>query len=279
MCTMRMRQIYGQTRGVSYTVVFVHAHPDDEALLTSGTMADLVRRGHRVVLVVATDGAAGLADVHHVGRDLASVRHDELEASARALGVSEVYWLGYGDSGLNAEVLPQPDAPTPLVYAARDEVVTRLAGILRDEAAGVVVGYDVNGGYGHPDHMAVHEIVYEAAARAGVPRILEATLPRDPLVRLVHAVGWLRFVVRGFDPTMFDDAFAARPAITHVIDVRHLVDVKRASLRAHASQASGGSVPRTVALLLRMPRRLYARLFGREYFIERGATPGATAIV
>ena len=262
---------------MSYTVVFVHAHPDDEALLTSGTMADLVQRGHRVVLVVATDGAAGLADVRQ--RDLAEVRHAELEASAHALGVSEVYWLGYGDSGLNAEVLPQPDAPMPLVYAPREEVVARLAAILRDEAAAVVVGYDANGGYGHPDHMAVHEIVYEAAALAGVPRILEATLPRDALVRLTHAVSWLRFLLRGFDPTMFDDSFASRPAITHIIDVRHLVDVKRASLRAHASQASGGSVPRTVALLLGLPKSWYRRFFGHEYYIERGATPGATVIV
>lgn len=279
MCTMRIREIYVQTRTMSYTVVFVHAHPDDEALLTAGTMAELARQGHRVVLVVATDGAAGLADVQSLHRDLAAVRRDELEASARVLGVADVHWLGFGDSGLNAEVLPQPDAPTPLVYATREDVVHRLASILREEAAAVVVGYDSNGGYGHPDHMAVHEIVYEAAAEANVPRILEATLPRDPLVRLAHAFAWLRPFVRGFDPTMFDDAFTTRAAITHVIDVRHLVSTKREALQAHASQASGGSVPRTAAILLRLPRRLYARWFGHEYYLERGAPRGATAIV
>ena len=279
MCTMRIREIYGQTRAMSYTIVFVHAHPDDEALLTSGTMADLALQGHRVVLVVATDGAAGLSAVNAGHRDLAMVRKAELEQSARILGVSEVYWLGYGDSGLNAEVQPQPDAPMPLVYAPREEVVARLAAILRDEAAAVVVGYDRNGGYGHPDHMAVHEIVYEAAAAAGVPRIVEATLPRDPLQRLIHAVAWMRFLIRTFDPTMFDDAFMPRLAITHTIDVRHLIEVKRDALRAHASQASGGSVPRTVALLLAMPRWLYRRWFGREYFVEPGATPGSTLLV
>ncbi|MHB0927394.1 MAG: PIG-L deacetylase family protein [Candidatus Nanopelagicales bacterium] len=264
---------------MAYTVVFVHAHPDDEALLTSGTMADLALQGHRVVLVVATDGAAGLADVHASHRDLAAVRHAELEHSAQLLGAAAVHWLGYGDSGLNAEVLPQPDAPMPLVYAPREEVVARLAAILRDEAAAVVVGYDSNGGYGHPDHMAVHEIVYEAAAAANVPRILEATLPRDRLARLAHLVSWLRFFLREFDPTMFDDAFTSREAITCTVDVRHLAGVKRDSLRAHASQASGGSVPRTVALLLALPLWLYRRWFGSEYFVERGADAGATSIV
>lgn len=264
---------------MSYTVVFVHAHPDDEALLTSGTMADLALQGHRVVLVVATDGAAGLANVQAMRRDLASVRHDELEASARVLGVSAVHWLGYGDSGLNAEVLPQPDAPMPLVYAPREEVVARLATILREEAAAIVIGYDSNGGYGHPDHIAVHEIVYEAAAAAGVPRILEATLPRDPLARLAHAGAWLRLFVRSFDPTMFDDAFTSRKAVTCTVDVRHLIEMKRESLRAHASQASGGSVPRTVGMLLAIPTWLYRRWFGHEYFVERGADAGATSIV
>lgn len=255
---------------MAYTAVFVHAHPDDEALFTSGTMADLALQGHRVVLVVCTDGAEGLAAEVARGKDLAVVRRAELEQSARTLGVAEVYWLGFGDSGLNAEVVPQPDAPTPLVYASRDVVVGKLAEILHTEAAAVVVGYDPNGGYGHPDHIAVHEIVYEAAATANVPRILEATMPRDLLVHWVHRFGWLRAFVRGFDPTMFDDAFTPRHLITHVIDVRDLVDVKRDALRAHASQTSGGSTPRTVALLLRLPRFLYRRWFGQEYFVERG---------
>lgn len=263
---------------MAYTAVFVHAHPDDEALFTSGTMADLALQGHRVVLVVCTDGAEGLAAEVARGQDLAAVRRAELELSAATLGVAEVYWLGFGDSGLNAEVVPQPDAPTPLVYAARDSVVAALAEILRNEAAAVVVGYDPNGGYGHPDHIAVHEIVYEAAARAQVPRILEATLPRDLLVRWTHRAQWLHLLIRRFDPTMFDDAFTPRHQITHVIDVRHLVDVKRDALRAHASQTSGGSVPRTVSVLLRLPRTLYRRWFGHEYYVERGATSGQTAI-
>ena len=261
-----------------YTAVFVHAHPDDEALLTSGTMADLILRGHRVVLVVCTDGAEGLAAEVARGRDLAELRRRELEASATTLGVAEVYWLGFGDSGLNAEVVPQPDAPTPLVYADRNDVVAKLATILHNEAAVVVVGYDPNGGYGHPDHIAVHEIVYEAAARAAVPRILEATLPRDPIVRMVRRFRWLAPFVRGYDASYFDDAFTPQHQITHVIDVRDLVDVKRDALRAHASQASGGTTPRTVAVMLKLPRWLFRRWFGFEYYVERGAAGTSTSI-
>lgn len=264
---------------MAYTVVFVHAHPDDEALLTSGTMAQLALQGQRVVLVIATDGAAGLAETAVMGCDLAAVRHEELEASARLLGVDAVHWLGYGDSGLNAEVLPQPDAPMPLAYAPREEVVARLATILRDEAAAVVIGYDPNGGYGHPDHITVHEAVYEAAAAAGVPRILEATLPRDPLSKLFHRLRWIRHWVNTFDPTAFDDAYTPACEVTHRIDVRHLVDVKRRSLQAHASQQAGGRVPRTISLLLALPTWLYRRLFGHEYYVERGATTGHTALL
>jgi len=181
---------------MTYTAVFVHAHPDDEALFTSGTMADLALQGHRVVLVVCTDGAEGLAAEVARGRDLAAVRRAELETSAEALGVTTLHWLGYGDSGLNAEVVPQPDAPTPLVYAPREDVVSKLADILRRESAAVVVGYDPNGGYGHPDHIAVHEIAYEAAAKADAhtrsdtaarhPRPTHTSIPLHP--RLLQGV-------------------------------------------------------------------------------------------
>lgn len=258
--------------GMTYTAVFVHAHPDDEALLTAGTMADLVLRGHRVVLVVCTDGAEGLAAEVRRGRDLAAMRRGELEASAHALGVTDVRWLGYGDSGLNAEVVPQPDAPTPLVYAQRSDVVSALAAILREVNADVVIGYDPNGGYGHPDHIAVHEIVYEAAAQAETPRILEATMPRDALAQWARRLRWIKLIFRDFDPTMFDDAFTPSHQITHRVDVRDLIAVKREALQAHASQTRGGGTPRTVAMVLAIPRWLYRRWFGYEYYVERGGS-------
>src|SRR3954447_6470039 len=81
------------------TAVFFHAHPDDEALLTAGTMAMLADEGHRVVLVVATAGERGLAELPH-GEELGRARMDELRSSAAALGCARVVQLGYGDSGL-----------------------------------------------------------------------------------------------------------------------------------------------------------------------------------
>ena len=96
------------------TLVAFHAHPDDEALLTSGTMARAAAEGHRVVLVVATDGGLGLAASEYVGASdttLGSVRMAELQTSARALGTARVETLGYADSGLGPETDPDPPGP------------------------------------------------------------------------------------------------------------------------------------------------------------------------
>ena len=83
------------------TIVFVHAHPDDEASLTGGSMARAAAQGHEVVLVVATGGEHGeVPDDLAEGESLADRRRVELESSARVLGVSQVRWLGYHDSGM-----------------------------------------------------------------------------------------------------------------------------------------------------------------------------------
>lgn len=92
------------------TIVAFHAHPDDEALLTAGTMARLASEGHRVVLVFATDGGAGLAaDALRSDGLLGERRLAEAHRSATALGVARVEWLGYADSGSGPE--PDPDTP------------------------------------------------------------------------------------------------------------------------------------------------------------------------
>ncbi|MFZ4511022.1 MAG: PIG-L deacetylase family protein, partial [Candidatus Nanopelagicales bacterium] len=88
----------GQDGSVT-TLVFLHAHPDDEALLTAGTMARAAAEGHRVVLAVATDGAAGLTSADY-REDLAGVRARELERSAEILGTARLETWGYADSGI-----------------------------------------------------------------------------------------------------------------------------------------------------------------------------------
>jgi hypothetical protein len=132
----------------SRTLVFVHAHPDDEALLTAGTMARAVAEGNRVVLIVATDGAAGLSDADHA-EDLAAHRQEELSRSAHILGVDRLINLGYADSGLHGEVADG------FAHQPKFAVAKLIAAILDDENCDILIGYDPSGGYGHPDHVQV----------------------------------------------------------------------------------------------------------------------------
>ncbi len=256
------------------TVVAFHAHPDDEALLTAGTMATLSAAGHRVVLVLATDGGLGLAASTYLAGDLGETRLTEARQSAEALGVARVEWLGYADSGSGEVLLPDPPGAVRFVRAPLEEAAERLAAILRTERADVLLSYDRNGGYGHRDHVRVHEVGARAAEIAGTARVLEATIPRDTLTR---AIRWVSRVYRfppEFDPTSFERAYSARAEITHRISVRGAVDAKRASMRAHASQATADGGDRTLAAFLRIPRPLFALVFGREWFRDPAAAPG-----
>jgi LmbE family N-acetylglucosaminyl deacetylase len=264
---------------VGHTVVSFHAHPDDEALLTAGTLARAVAEGHRVVLVTATAGDVGLAATRYGhGDTLATHRLDELRRSAQALGAARVEVLGYADSGLDgtAPAAPAADgsARTTLVRADPDEAAERLAGILREESAQVLTIYDANGGYGHPDHIAVHHIGLRAARIAGTPIVLEATVDRDLLVRALRLVSRFYRLPPEFDLGTFRRAYTPRSAITHRVDVRRYADRKRASMQAHASQTTADSGDRTLAALLRLPRPLYRRVLGREWFVEHGRPPG-----
>jgi LmbE family N-acetylglucosaminyl deacetylase len=258
---------------MSHTLLAFHAHPDDEALLTSGTMARAAAEGHRVVLVVATDGELGLASQEYAsGGGLAARRMHELEASAKALGVGRVEHLGYADSGLGPELYPDPPGRTRFVRVDTDEAAERLAAILTEERVDVLLGYDANGGYGHPDHKKVHEVARRAAELAGTPRLLEATVPRDTITKALDLAARVYRFPPEFDRSSFDRAFSARADITHRISVRRHIKAKRESMRAHASQASAdGGADRTLAAFLRIPRPLYDLVFGREWYVDATA--------
>ena len=261
------------------TLVAFHAHPDDEALLTSGTMARAAAEGNRVVLVVATDGGLGLASSDFVGASdtkLGSVRMAELRVSARALGTARVETLGYADSGLGPETPPDPPDRVRFVRADPEEAAERLAAILREERADVLLSYDANGGYGHRDHVKVHHVGARAAELAGTPRVLQATVPRDLLLRGIRlAAKFYRFPPE-FEPSSFERAYSASAAVTHRIDVRRYASQKRASMRAHASQSSAdGGADRTLAAFLRIPRPLFDLVFGREWFVDAARPAGS----
>ncbi len=282
------------------TLVAFHAHPDDEALLTSGTMARAAAEGHRVVLVLATDGGLGLAS-SSFSEDpggLGTVRLAEAQRSAAALGVAHVEWLGYADSGSGPELYPNPPGEVRFCRAPVEEAAERLAAILRTEQADVLLSYDRNGGYGHRDHVRVHEVGARAAAIARTPRVLEATVPRDLLVRAIRLAGRIYRFPEEFDPTSLERAYSARSEITHRISVRRQAGAKRASMRAHASQASGAGArrgtrganavvdpgsavaggqtgDRTLDAFLRIPRPFFDLVFGREWFRDPAHPRGA----
>ena len=246
------------------TLVFLHAHPDDEALLTAGTMARAAAEGHRVVLAVATDGAAGLTSADY-RVDLAGVRARELEHSAAALGTSRLETWGYADSGLTG------DQPGGFAAGDIDEQVGRLVDLVESERADVLVGYDAPGGYGHPDHVRVHDVARRAASRVREGRGLrhfEATLPREPIARAVRAAARIGLTPAGFDATSFDDAWTPGQEITHRVDVRAYADAKRASMAAHASQAAADDSTRTLAVLTRLPGPAFRLLLGTEYYVH-----------
>ncbi len=248
------------------TIVFVHAHPDDEASLTSGSMARAAAEGHRVVLVVATDGGHGESpDDLASGETLFDRRQAETARSADVLGVTRVVWLGYGDSGMTG--WPQNDDPASFWRADIDEAARRLADILREEQADVVVLYDWHGGYGHPDHIQVHRVGHRAADLAGTPKRFEATYNRDAIA------AWMEDSLEpDFDPEgPADDGnpFGTPEAELHLaVDVSAYTDRKRAALAAHASQVTD------IGMFLSMPDDVFRRAFSTEWFIEPGAPPG-----
>ncbi|HET8971205.1 MAG TPA: PIG-L family deacetylase [Candidatus Nanopelagicales bacterium] len=246
------------------TLVFFHAHPDDEALLTAGTMARAAAAGQRVVLVVATDGAAGLAASAY--QDLATTRAAELATSADALGVARTVWLPYADSGLHGDRRVPPDAPQTLCSVPVPEAAAALAAVLTEEAADVLVTYDANGGYGHPDHVRAHQVAVAAAELAGTGRVFEATVPRDLLLRGIRLAARVYRFPPEFDPTSFERAFTAAADITHRVDVRAQLPAKRAAMAAHTSQATADGGDRTLAAFLRMPKLLYRTVFGTEWY-------------
>ena len=251
------------------TIVFVHAHPDDEALLTAGTMARAASEGLRVVLIVATDGAAGLTDAALAPR-LALHRSAELAASADILGVARLETLGYRDSGLHGEI------DDGFAHEDRFAIARRIGQIIDEEQAGIVVGYDPSGGYGHPDHLQVHRAVRAAAVLAATPpRLFEATLPREPIAQAVHAAAAMRLVPADFDATSFDAAWTPRHDITHRVNVRPWMREKVRALRAHASQATADGTMRTLGVLTRIPGPLRTLLLGTEYYVEVSSRPTA----
>ena len=254
------------------TVVAFHAHPDDEVLLTGGTLARLAAEGHRTVVVVACCGGLGPQTPQSRGV-LADpeTRLAELRASAARLGVDRVVHLGFADSGHGPLLFPDPPGQVRFARADPDEAAAKLAALLREEGADLLLSYDPQGQYGHRDHVMVHRVGARAAALAGPVRVLEGTAPRETVALLFIPVRALGLVVR-HDLAAMRAGFTPRAAITHRVDVRRFAAQKQAALAAHRTAVYGrGRTARLFRLAIRLPVPVFGLVAGREWYAEPGA--------
>ncbi|WP_197275125.1 PIG-L family deacetylase [Luteipulveratus halotolerans] len=254
------------------TIVFFHAHPDDESSQTSGAMARAAKEGHRVVVAYGTHGDHGeVPDDLAPGETLVDRRRAEAEASARAIGTQRIAWLGYADSGMTG--WDQNNDPGCFHQAPLDEAAQRLAAVLDEEDADILTCYDWHGGYGHPDHVKVHQVGHRAAELAARrPRLLESTMNRDRMRMWSEAMK--ADGEEGFDPDgpMDDGNPMGTPEaeIHWEVDVSDFLDQRRAAMQAHASQVTD------IGMFMAMPPEVFAAAFGTEFYIEPGRPAGLT---
>jgi LmbE family N-acetylglucosaminyl deacetylase len=240
------------------TVVFLHAHPDDEAVFTAVTMRRLADRGYRVVLVTATGGEAGVPRLRLAdGESLRDRRLAELERSCEILGVHRLVLLGHRDSGMpGTQDTLNPDAfcNVPIAVTAR-----RIADLCEAEGADTVVHYDSQGGYGHPDHVTVHRVGAATVALTGVAGY-EATVDREHL----HFVE-THLISDGAPPRTMPGLGRMTVEITLALrGDQHELVAKRESMLVHASQIE----PTDLAL----SEGAFVESYGYEWYVRTSTT-------
>lgn len=263
-------------------VLAVYAHPDDESFMGGGTLAESAARGFQVTLVCATRGEVGeISDPSLATRDtLPKVREAELRASSVALGIGEPRFLGYRDSGMDGT--PENDDPRCLYQASSDEVTYRLVALMRELKPHVVITFEPNGVYGHPDHIAISRYttaaydacsdpaVFPDAGPAWQPQCLfYSALPRSFFAKVRNLLKRAGIDTSEFDSNLnveqwpFDD-----DQITHSVDVTPHIDAKWRSLKAHRTQFG------TENFITRMPRKILHEIMQHEFFMQ--ARPALT---
>jgi LmbE family N-acetylglucosaminyl deacetylase len=244
------------------TLAFVHAHPDDEALFTSLTSAHYAAAGDRCVLITMTDGQLGIDQEgrpgNHPEHDSEWVRHQrahELAHVAGLVGFDLVVAMGFDDSGMRG--WPTQEAPRALVAQPVDEVAAKVADVLNQVSADVVITYDENGYYGHPDHIATHDIVRAALPLA--PTVERLFFPVTP-AQTLREFKTLSGVYGAELPAWVTDAVGVNERDVHVrIDGTSNISLKRQAIQNHASQRDNEP-------LLHLPDELFAMLLGVEAY-------------
>ena len=259
------------------TLMAVHAHPDDEASSTGGVLARYSAEGVRTVVVTCTNGEFGDspggvkpgADGHDE-QEVAEIRLAELRQSAKHLGVTDLELLGYHDSGMvEWDYKNRPDA---FCNVPLDEVAGRIGALIERYRPQVVVTYDPEGGYQHPDHVHASRAAAEAVRRTGIPAKLY--LSAMPVSRWREL--WAALKDAGVDmpdegdisPEAQEQMEASERRITTTIDIRPVLARKQAALMAHASQISE-------SWFSKIPPELGERVFGDECFIRVVDSTGA----
>ncbi|MFF7473876.1 N-acetyl-1-D-myo-inositol-2-amino-2-deoxy-alpha-D-glucopyranoside deacetylase [Streptomyces sp. NPDC008092] len=266
-------------------LLLVHAHPDDESINNGATMARYAAQGAHVTLVTCTLGEGGEVippELRHLtGPALGEYRLGELAAAMRELGVEDFRLLGgpgrYRDSGMMG--VPDNDAPDCFWQADVDEAAGHLAEVILETRPQVVVTYDDNGGYGHPDHIQAHRVAMRAvelAAGAGhrVPKVYWNRVPRTVAEA---AFAGLRDDLPGLPfaksaavddvPGVVDDR-----RVTTEIDGTSYAGAKAAAMAAHATQVE---VAPDGARYFALSNELAQPLFTTEFYELAGGAPGA----
>lgn len=254
---------------MTLTLMAVHAHPDDEASSTGGVLAKYSDEGITTVVVTCTngefgDGPSGIkpGDDGHDTADVAQTRLAELRESCKYLGVTELETLGYHDSGMpDWEYQHNPEAfcNVPLETVAR-----RISSLIERYRPDVVVTYDPDGAYQHPDHVHASRAAIGAVELTALPaKLYLATMRRSQWLEVMQALREAGQDVPDWEISE-EDARNMREAeerITTTVDITSVLDRKRAALLAHASQI-------TDSWFTKIPPEVAASIFGKESFIR-----------
>ena len=246
----------------------VLAHPDDESFGMGGTLALYAQRGVEVHLICATRGEAGMMDAEHLQgyTSTADKRETELRCAARILGLREVHFLDYRDSGMPGSADNQH--PQALVAAPTAEVSLKIARLIRRIKPQVVLTFDPIGGYRHPDHIAIHQATLLAVEYAGDAALeTDGLAPYRPEKLYYHTISrrFLRMAVRlmplfGKDPTRWGKngdidlkSLAIEDFPTHaVVDFTPVRELKAEASACHSSQGGAGLAQGIWGLIMRV---------------------------
>jgi LmbE family N-acetylglucosaminyl deacetylase len=259
------------------TLMAVHAHPDDEASSTGGVLARYADEGVRTVVVTCTNGEFGdtpggvkPGQDGHDEQAVAQIRLAELRESCKHLGVSDLELLGYHDSGMpDWDYKNRPDA---FCNVPESVVAGRIGELIERYRPQVMISYDPDGAYQHPDHVHAARCAAAAAVTTGIPaKFYQTAMRRSDWRELREALreqGVEVPEVRDIDPEMLRQIEEAEKRITTNIDIHPVLERKRAALLAHASQIRD-------SWFSKIPPDVGARVFGRESFVRVTDTTGA----